>query len=177
MPTLGEGKIKFGRSYVYLNPQINGQYSSVGVWRLTNQDISSGVDTSDLVLSAPVESGSPTINIGQPLYINSSGNAELADASALSTARVVGLATVSAAADDIVSFTRNQSLTIPNVNIIVDNVTDGLIVPGEYYWLSTNTGKLTRTPDSTTTGSVLLQVGLGVTTSELQIEIQAPVVI
>ena len=177
MPTLGEGKIKFGRSYVYLNPQINGQYSSVGVWRLTNQDISSGVDTSDLVLSATVESGSPTINIGQPVYINSSGNAELADASALSTARVVGLATVSAAADDVISFTRNQSLTIANVNSIVDNVSNGLLEPGKYYWLSTNTGKLTRTPDTSTVGAVLLQIGLALSTSELQIEIQAPVVI
>ena len=177
MPTIGESKIKFGRSYVFLNPQVDGQYSSTGIWRLTNQDISSGVDTSDLVKSATVEPGTSSISIGQPVYINASGNAELADASAITTGRVSGLATTGASAGTQVSFTRNQGLTIPNVNTVVDNVSNGLLEPGKYYWLSTNAGKLTRSPDITTTGSVLLQIGLALTTSELQIEIQAPVVI
>jgi hypothetical protein len=177
MPTLGESKIQFGRSYVYLNPQVNGQYSSTGVWRLTNQDLSTGVDSTDLVKSAFVAAGSPTINVGQPVYINTAGTAELADASALTTARVFGLVTVSASAGAQISFTRNQTLVLPNINGIVDNVSNGLLEPGKYYWLSTNAGKLTRTPDTATTGSVLVQVGLALTTSELQIEIQAPVVI
>lgn len=177
MPTIGENKIKFGRSYVFLNPQVDSQYSSTGIWRLTNQDISSGVDTSDLIKSAAVQSGSPSISIGQPIYINSSGNAELADASSLTTSKVTGLATTAATAGAQVSFTRNQGLTIPNVNTVVDNVANGLLEPGKYYWLSTNTGKLTRTPDTSTSGSVLIQIGLALSTSELQIEIQAPVVI
>lgn len=177
MPTLGEGKTQFGRSYVYLNPQVDGQYSSTGVWRLTNQDLSTGVDSSDLVKSVTVAAGSPAISIGQPIYINTAGTAELADASTLTTARVSGLATVNATAGAQVSFTRNQGLTIPNVNSIVDNVSNGLLEPGKYYWLSTNTGKLTRTPDTSTVGAVLLQIGLALSTSELQIEIQAPVVI
>jgi hypothetical protein len=112
MPTLGEGKTQFGRSYVYLNPQVDGQYSSTGVWRLTNQDLSTGVDSSDLIKSATVAAGSPAISIGQPIYINTAGTAELADASTLTTARVSGLATVSATAGAQVSFTRNQGLTI-----------------------------------------------------------------
>ena len=177
MPTIGESKIQFGRSYVFLNPQVDGQYSSTGVWRLTNQDISSGVDTSDLIKSATVQSGSASISVGQPIYINSTGNAELADASSLTTSKVTGLATTAATAGTQVSFTRNQGLTIPNVNTVVDNVSNGLLEPGKYYWLSTNTGKLTRTPDTSTSGSVLIQIGLALTTSELQIEIQAPVVI
>jgi hypothetical protein len=177
MPTIGENKIKFGRSYVFLNPQVDSQYSSTGVWRLTNQDISSGVDTSDLIKSATVQSGSSSISIGQPVYINSSGNAALADASSLTTSKVAGIATTTGIAGAQVSFTRNQGLTIPNVNTVVDNVSNGLLEPGKYYWLSINTGKLTRTPDTSTSGSVLIQIGLALTTSELQVEIQAPVVI
>ena len=157
MPSIGEGKIKFGRSYVYLNPQVNGQYSSAGVWRLTNQDISSGFDQSDLVKSAQVASGSPSISAGQPVYLDTSGHAHLADASSLTSARVAGLATTAASAGAFVSYTRNQGVTLANINSLVDNVTNGLLEPGKYYWLSANAGKLTRTPDTSTTGSVLVQ--------------------
>lgn len=177
MPTIGEGKVKNGRSYVYLNTQVDGQYSSTGVWRLTNQDLSTGVDSSDLVKSATVASGSPSIAAGQPIYIDTNGFARLADASALTTARVAGLATTAASAGTFVSYTRNQSLTVANVNSLVDNVSNGLLETGKYYWLSVNAGKLTRTPDTSTTGAVLVQIGLALTTNELQIEIQAPVVI
>ena len=177
MPSIGEGKTKFGRAYVYLNPQVNSQYSSTGVWRLTNQDISSGVDSSDLVKSAQVAAGSPSIAAGQPVYIDTAGNARLADASALTTARVAGITTTAASAGAFVSYTRNQSATLTNVNNLVDNVTNGLLETGKYYWLSVNAGKLTRTPDTSTTGAVLVQIGLALSTNELQIEIQAPVVI
>ena len=177
MPNIGEGKIKFGRSYVYLNPQVDGQFSSTGIWRLTNQDISTGVDSSDLVRSAQVASGSPSISAGQPIYIDTSGNARLADASSLTTARVAGLATTAASAGAIISYTRNQSSTLVNINNLVDNNTNGLLETGKYYWLSVNAGKLTRTPDTSTAGAVLVQIGLAITTNELQIEIQAPVVI
>ena len=177
MPSIGEGKTKFGRSYVYLNPQVNSQYSSTGVWRLTNQDISSGVDSSDLIKSAQVAAGSPSIAAGQPIYIDSTGKAQLADASALTTARVAGLATTAASANSFVSYTRNQASTLANINSLVDNVSNGLLEAGKYYWLSVNAGKLTRTPDTSTTGAVLVQIGLALSTNEIQIEIQAPVVI
>jgi len=177
MPSIGEGKIKNGRSYVYLNPQVDSQYSSTGVWRLTNQDLSSGVDSSDLVKSAQVAAGSSSINAGQPIYIDTVGKARLADASSLTTARVAGLATTAASPGGNVSYTRNQSTTLININSLVDNVTNGLLETGKYYWLSVNEGKLTRTPDTSTTGAVLVQLGLALSTNELQIEIQAPVVI
>jgi len=177
MPTIGEGKTKFGRSYVYLNPQVDSQFSSTGVWRLTNQDISSGVDSSDLVKSAQVAAGASSISSGQPVYIDTAGKARLADASALSTARVAGLATTAASAGAFVSYTRNQASTLANINSLVDNVSNGLLEPGKYYWLSVNEGKLTRTPDTSTTGAVLVQIGLALGTNEIQIEIQAPVVI
>ena len=177
MPSLGEGKTKYGRSYVYLNPQVNGQYSSTGVWRLTNQDLSSGVDSSDLVKSAQVAGGSPSISAGQPIYIDTVGQARLADASTLTTARVAGLTTTAASAGGNISYTRNQSTTLTNINSLVDDVTNGLLETGKYYWLSVNAGKLTRTPDTSTTGAVLVQLGLALSKNELQIEIQAPVVI
>ena len=177
MPNIGEGKIKNGRSYVYLNPQVDGQFSSTGVWRLTNQDLSTGVDSSDLIQSAQVASGASSIAAGQPIYIDTSGNARLADASSLTTARVAGLATTAASAGAFVSYTRNQSVTLANVNSLVDNVSNGLLESGKYYWLSVNEGKLTRTPDTSTTGAVLVQIGLALTSNEFQIEIQAPVVI
>ena len=177
MPTIGEGKIRFGRSYVWLNPTINGENSGAGTWRLTNDDIASGTDSSDLVKTAVVAPG-VTIGKDQLIYITTNGQAALADASAIATARVAGIAVTSANAGAFVSYTRNQAVSITNVSTVVDNASGGQLETGKYYWLSATTpGNLTRTPDTTTAGAVLVQVGLATSANEMQIEVQTPVVI
>ena len=176
MPTIGEGKIRFGRAYVFLNPDINNQTSGEGTWRLTNDDIATGTDTSDLIKTAVVATGQ-TINKDQLIYITTSGQAALADASAIATARVAGIATTTAAAGAFVSYTRNQAVSLTNISTVVDGGGSTLDT-GKYYWLSaTNPGNLTRTPDTTTAGAVLVQVGLATSTNEIQVEVQTPVVI
>ena len=178
MPTIGEGKTRFGRSYVFLNPSVDGQVSGTGTWRLTNDDLATGTDSSDLVKSAQVAAGSPAISEFQLIYIDATGKAALADASAIATGRVAGITTTSASAGAFISYTRNQAVSITNVNTVVDGATSGQLEVGKYYWLSsTNPGNLTRTPDTTTAGAVVVQVGLATSANEFQVEIQTPVVI
>ena len=179
MPTIGETKTRFGRSYIYLNPPINGNTSGQGTWRLTSEDNASGTtEVSDLVFEATVASDEPTVAANQLLYLDSSGRARLADASSITTAKVVGISTGASSANNLVSYVTTVSTTINNVNTVVDNVTTGVLTPGAYYYLSdTNPGNLTTTPDTTTAGNVVIQVGMAAEYNKLIVEIQQPVVI
>jgi len=76
-----------------------------------------------------------------------------------------------------VTYTRNQPKDILNVSSVVDG-SPATLEQGRYYWLSAeNPGNYTRTPDTSTSGAVLMQVGLALSANEFTIEIQNPVVI
>ena len=177
MPIIGETKIRFSRSYIWLNPDST---TGPGTWRLTSEDIDSSGDEptpSEFYSSATVRSDTATIEQNQLIYIDDSGFAGLADASSITTGRVAGVAVSSATANTQVTYARNQPITITNVAAIVDTAPASLEA-GRYYWLSaTNPGNYTRTPDTTTSGAVLVQVGLALSSNEFTIEIQNPVVI
>ena len=177
MPQIGEGRLRFGRSYIWLNPDPN---SGPGTWRLTAQDVESdddGPSLSDFYSQATVRGDSPNIIENQLIYIDDSGQAGLADASSILTARVAGVAVSNAVAGSLVTYTRNQPIDILNVSAVVDG-SPAALEQGRYYWLSaTNPGNYTRTPDTATSGAVLMQVGLALGANEFTIEIQNPVVI
>jgi hypothetical protein len=71
-----------------------------------------------------------------------------------------------------------------NVVVSAANITaESTLVPGEYYYLSKFAGQLTRfttaSGDITASGgyAAVVSVGQAVSTSELQIEIDAPIII
>ena len=180
MPVIGETKIRFGRSYTWLNPQISGTLSSTGTWRLNGTDAvdGGGDDISDFTSQATVAADEPTILANQMVYIDSSGFARLASAASVTTAKVAGFAVSNSVAGALVTYYRNVPITITNINQVVDNVTNSRLEPGSIYWLSAvNPGNLTRTPDTTTSGAVVLPVGLALDNSSFSIEIQNAVVI
>lgn len=176
MPVAGEGRLRFDRSYIWVIPNNQGP----GTWRLTNEDITSGGggDISELISTATVASDSPPIIQNQLIYIDDSGFARLADASDPTKSKVAGFAVANAIANGVVSYHRNIPISITNVNIIVDNDSTGQLESGKLYYLSAvNPGNMTRTPDTTTPGSVVIQVGLALDNSNFSIEIQTPTVI
>ena len=176
MPIIGETKTRFGRSYIWLNPDDT---QGPGNWRLTTEDVDDGDESqpSDFYSAAIVRSDTPTIAENQLIYIDDVGRAGLADASAIATGRVAGVAVSSSVANAQVTYTRNQPIDITNVSTVVDGAPASL-EPGRYYWLSaTNPGNYTRTPDTATSGAVLVQVGMAFSGNEFTIEIQNPVVI
>jgi hypothetical protein len=177
MPQIGEGRLRFGRSYIWLNPDPN---LGPGTWRLTGLEVDDGDDgptPSDFYSQASVRADSPGITENQLIYIDDNGQAGLADASSILTARVAGVAVTNAVAGSFVTYTRNQPIDILNVSTVVDDAPTAL-EQGRYYWLSAvNPGNYTRTPDTTTSGAVLMQVGLALSANEFTIEIQNPVVI
>ena len=174
MPAVGDTQIKFDRVYVWLKPSVEGP----GTWRLTGNDNtpSSNTTNSDLVQNSTIDSTVASIAVGQPVYVLDNGNIGLASASSVTTARVAGIALSAGTANGPISYTRNQAVNLPNISTIVDGA-PGALEQGKYYYLSTNPGKLTRTPDTSTSGAVLVQIGLATSSGDLSIEIQNPLLI
>jgi len=174
MPSVGDSKIEFGRSWVYLQPGSQGP----GTWRLTGDDNASnpGEDTSAFLFTAQMAPGS-VAQVGSLLYLTSNGQADLADASALTSSRVAGAATTPATGGTVVTYTSS----LPITSIAAANVVDGSpsnLTPGALYYLSSLVpGNYTTTPDTSTSGAVLIQVGVALDTNEMNIEISAPLVI
>ena len=178
MPVIGETKQRFSRSYVWLNPTVGSSAFTVGTWRLTGDDQAGGEDPD---ISALLESGivAPGVTIApsQLIYVNENGLLALAQANSTDTGKVAGLSLTGGAPGDTIQYTRNQSEPIINLSDRIDGAPSALEV-GKYYYLSAiNAGNLTRSPDTTTAGSVLVQVGLAISSTELTIEIQAPLLI
>ena len=174
MPNVGDTKARFGRQYIYLNPAPNGT-GTIGEWRLRIDDngqppITPG-GSIDLGYQATVAAGQPTIVAGNLIYLDSAGEAKLADASSIAESVVVGMATTQASPGALVEFTRNEIKTIFNVSTVVDGGSANL-VPGAVYYLSTNAGKWTSTPDTTTSGAVVRSCGTAVAIDKMSIEIQ-----
>ena len=175
MPAVGDSKIEFNRAYIWLQNNVNAP----GAWRLTGNDNTPGSnqDQSALVATGTVANGTPTILANQLVYVTPTGEIELADASSAATAKVAGVAVSTAVAGGTITYTRNQPVNIINVPSVVDGAPAAL-ESGKLYFLSaTNPGNYTRTPDTSTSGAVLVEVGLALDTSNMAIEIQREVVI
>ena len=174
MPAIGEYRNRFNRNYVWVIPASSGP----GTWRLTADDDSDtpGPGPETNYFQATVDSGTPRILEGQLVFINAAGNAALASSTSITTGRPVGVAVNTSTANALINITSNEVISLTNVSEVVEGEPQQLEV-GRYYWLSTEPGKYTRDPDTTTSGSVLVQVGLAASPSEMQIEIQNPLVI
>ena len=174
MPSVGDTKIEFGRAWVYLQPGGQGP----ATWRLTGDDnaVTPGGDTSEFLFTATMADGNVS-SVGSLLYLTPTGQAALADASSLSTARVAGAATTVATGGTTVTYTASLPITGISASAVVDGAPSNLTPGALYYLSSTVPGNYTTTPDTSTTGSVLVQVGVALDTNEMNIEISAPLVI
>ena len=184
MPLVGETKIRFGRSYVYLNPDTSvstPEDSRVGTWRLNRDtespDVSPPVVEGSLGFLAEVrESGG--ISEGQLVIIDDDG-VLLAKADNLSTAIVAGVAIQSGALGENITVTRNETVDFYDVTGLVDGGgVNGYLETGANYYLSAATaGNWTPVPDIATGGYVVAQVGTATGPNSMSIEIQPPLVI
>lgn len=91
----------------------------------------------------------------------------------------IGITTAAASAAATVPVNLDSNAVVSAANITAEST----LVPGEYYYLSRYAGQLTRfittSGDVTVSGgyAALVSVGQAVSTSELQIEIEAPIII
>lgn len=172
MSNVGDTKSKFGRQYIYLNPDpslTEFTNAALGHWRLAVDD--TGTPPVGLSFRAPVAANSPAIAVGNLIYIDSAGDMRLADASTYDTSVVAGMAVTAGTPGQSVSYARNEIETMYNISTLIDGAPMNLVANQTYY-LSTNPGKWTTSPDTTTTGAVVRICGTAITQTEMAVEIQ-----
>ena len=180
MPSIGDVKTLFGRTYVFANPN---QALGPGTWLLSDEGGNLPGAGDDVTREIPVYGQAILANDSIPIirgmlvYINNSGLASAAVASSLATAKVVGVAIDSANNGQLVQYTQNINFEFFNSNLIVDDGLTQLSVGDPYYLSTSNPGKWTLTPDTIPTGNVIIQCGTAVDPNYMSIDIQPLVVI
>ena len=172
MPSVGDTKTVFGRTYVYSNPN---QALGPGTWLLSDGEgsLSGEQQTEHKVYGqAVVDASSVAIHKGMLVYINDAGNAVAASAASLESSRVVGVAIDPANIGQIVQFTQNTSFEFFNAISLTDEASSTLDVGQPYYLSSTNPGKWTKNPTRDDASIEVLQCGTAVNEYYMAIDIQ-----
>lgn len=172
MPSVGDTKTVFGRTYVFSNPN---QALGPGTWLLSDGEgsLSGEQQTEHKVYGqAVVDSSSIAIHKGMLVYINDSGNAVAASAASLESSRVVGVAIDPANVGQIVRFTQNTAFEFFNAISITDEASSTLDVGQPYYLSSDNPGKWTKNPTRDDASIEVLQCGTAVNEYYMAIDIQ-----
>lgn len=172
MPSVGDTKTVFGRTYVYSNPN---QALGPGTWLLSDGEgsLSGEQQTEHKVYGqAVVDSSSIAIHKGMLVYINDSGNAVAASAASLESSRVVGVAIDPANVGQIVQFTQNTAFEFFNAISLTDEASSTLDVGQPYYLSSDNPGKWTKNPTRDDASIEVLQCGTAVNEYYMAIDIQ-----
>ena len=180
MPSVGDTLERFGRSYIFLNPETGNIPSAglVGTWRLSVDDeyIDDGGDNEivgDSIITATIDVTEEDVLLGELLYITSSGTAKKAKADNVDTSQVIGVALADTPSGTVVTIGSNLKIDVFNTASIVDNDTTGLFVPGAPYFLSAvNKGQWTITPDTITPGVCVVQCGVANASNQIKIEVQ-----
>ena len=172
MPSVGDTKTIFGRTYVYSNPN---QALGPGTWLLSDGEGSvSGNQQSEHVIygQAIVDDASIPIKRGMLVRINADGKAEAAIATSIETARVVGVAIDPANIGQIVQYTQNTVFEFFNASSITDEGVSDLDVGKPYYLSTENPGKWTKDPDRLIESNEIMQCGTAVGDFYMAIDIQ-----
>lgn len=179
MPDPGDTKERFGRQYIFLNPPTTTG-GAIGTWRLRIDDtgtppINGGGGGGSTDLSVAGVAGE-TIVAGELLYMDTDAKLRLASAASVSTSQVVGMARTGGLQGEAIRYVRNEVEDFFNSGTIVDG-SPASLVPGQIYFLSTNPGNWTTTPDTTTPGAVVRSCGIATAATKMSVEIQIATVI
>ena len=183
MPDVGDVIERFGRAYIFLNPDLQptrAVSSAVGTWRLRVDDegtppVDGDPNDPNLTFNAVVGGTEPVI-VGNLIYLDADGKALLADATSYATSNVAGMAISAGNPGEAVKISRNEPESIFDVSPVVDGAPTFLTI-GAMYYLSTTPGKWTTTPDTTTPGAVVRSCGTALDTNKMSVEIQVATVI
>jgi hypothetical protein len=143
-----------------------------------NYILVSGVDVSSI---KTYTAGDP-LNIGNLVCFDAGSLVQASAASGVAAARynVIGVAVTSGNAGALVRVNSDNIVTLGSQNITAETQ----LVPGDHYYLSKYYGEVTRYStasgviDKTTGGyGALVYVGRAISTTELEVEIQAPVIL
>ena len=158
-----------GSNRIHINPR-NPAHLRSDWWRVQKEqdDDTTALETLDGYVGPNTATFDSTAVVGQPVYSSSDASVDLADASGTSTADVIGVVTTGASATEDGEYITGGSVTTTDWTSIIGS---GTLTPGAKYYLSTTAGQLTATPPSST-GEVVIQVGIAATTLLLEVNIK-----
>ena len=108
-----------------------------------------------------------TVHAGAPAYIVSANTANLASATGLTKSRTVGLITQAASANAATIVQTDGSVVLADWTAVIGGSS---LAPGSVYFLSTTDGQMSTTPP-TSDGDVVVTMGIAVTTTKFDIEV------
>ncbi len=145
------------------------------IQQLQSGDQLAGVDN-DLVSLQNDNAG--VVVIGAPVYSVSAGSIDKAQADAIGTSEVVGLMVDTTTANGASGIVQSDGILTATTGEwdAVTGETGGLVA-NTIYWLDPSTaGKLTITATSTTT-ELVVRIGTGLSTTQMEISIQPPILL
>ena len=113
------------------------------------------------------------VDAGTPVYVSASDTLSPADASALATAQVVGLANEDIGAGGTGEYVTHGRVTKADWTSIIGAAA---LTAGSVYYLSTTTGDLTTTAP-TTVGEVVVRIGIALSTTTLNVNVEEPILL
>jgi hypothetical protein len=108
-----------------------------------------------------------TVHAGAPAYIVSNNTANLASATGPTKSRAVGLVTQAASANDATVVQTDGCVTLSDWTSVIGTAS---LTPGSVYFLHTTDGQMSTTPP-TSDGDVVVTMGVAVTTTKFDIEV------
>jgi len=117
-----------------------------------------------------------SIVIGSPVYPDAAGSVDLAKADAAATVEVLGLVknvSITAAASGNIQTDGVLAATTGQWDAVTGDV--GGLTAGSVYYLDPDTAGMLTTTGPTTTGDFVVRVGIGLSTTELEISIMPPI--
>lgn len=147
----------------------SGLNRSDRIWKTIFPTSGSSTPSDD---SFEIQFASTTL-IGEVVYILSDGRAQLANASALSTARAAALSLEDVLAGGIGTIITDGRVERADWTPVLGTA---LLTPGTTYYLATSDGNITSSAPITA-GQVVIGIGKALSATELDIEIQQPVLL
>jgi hypothetical protein len=135
--------------------------------------LNAAVTEVDTIAATNGEAGA--IVIGTPVYVSAAGTVKKAAANALGTVQVLGLVIdVSVAGSGTANILTDGVLVATTAQWDAITGGSGGLTAGSVYYLDATAGLLTSTA-LTTAGQYVARIGLAVSTTELDITLQAPI--
>ena len=128
------------------------------------------------IFTAENGESSASLEAGMASYVSAADNVMRAQANALSTARVVGLARETIAAGSTGPIQTDGVLTLADWSSVTEEG-QATLTAGSYYWLSPDHPGLITLTAPTTPGEVVVHIGVAINTTSLEISIDRPILL
>ena len=152
-------------------------------WSLTDRDVTSqnvvsgGVTTLTPDGTGTLATGQTDVIVGNLDYTESSGNIRKAMANNVSTSRPVGVAINNASAGETVKYITNVRVHMTAASSLIEGAPSSFTPNTKYYLSQTTAGKWDSTPDTTTSGKIVVPCGYATNNYYVYIEIQPLLVV